>query len=70
MKYKYVIFNETDGVYASQIEFNSIDEAMNHTEKLRDSYRSQGYYRTNNWDKIPPEAIDYSIIKSRQDDSL
>jgi hypothetical protein len=43
---------------------------MRHIEKLRDGYRAQGYYRTNNWDKIAPEAIDYSIIKSKQDDSL
>lgn len=70
MKYKYVIFNDTDGIYASPIEFNNRDAAIRHIEKLRDGYRAQGYYRTNNWDKIPPEAIDYSIIKSKQDDSL
>lgn len=70
MKYKYVIFNETDGVYASNIEFNNRDAAMRHAEKLRDSFRVQGYYRTSNWEKISPEEIDYSIIKSSQNDSL
>ena len=68
MKEKYAIFNYTDGVFASPIRFNNEQAAMRHIEKLRDSYREQGYYITNNWDKIPPEAIDYEIIKSRQDD--
>ena len=67
---KYKIFNQTDQVLASPIEFNNRDAAMRHIENLRDKYRVQGYYLTSDRHKIPPEAIDYEIIKSRQDDSL
>ena len=65
---KYEIFNQTDQVSAIPIKFNNRDAAMRYIEKLRDKYKVQGYYLTSNWHKIPPEAIDYSIIKSKDND--
>jgi hypothetical protein len=64
---KYLIFNQTDGIYASPIEFNTKEAAIRYTEKLRDKYRSQGYYLTSDRHRIPPEAIDYSIKKIKDD---
>jgi hypothetical protein len=64
---KYLIFNETDQVYASPIQFNTRESAILYAERLREEYRSNGYYLTNERYKIPAEAIDYSIKKIKDE---
>ena len=60
---KYLIFNATDQVIATNETFTSVKKAKEKIEQLRKQFN--GYYLTNNWEKISPEDISYHIIEEK-----
>ena len=54
MKTKYVVFNYTDNIFASADTYNTKKEAKEFITQFRKRFDNQGYYKTNNWDKINP----------------
>lgn len=65
---KYIIFNDTDGITASHEEFDSIQEAEQAIERIRDVFRTRGYYFTNWRERISPEDVIYRIEEYESDD--
>jgi hypothetical protein len=53
----YLVFNRTDGVYASPDLFKTIEEAEQFIAEFPKRYERQGYYRTSRWEKIAPEEV-------------
>tara|TARA_R110000744_G_scaffold288557_1_gene399560 strand:- start:1161 stop:1370 length:210 start_codon:yes stop_codon:yes gene_type:complete len=62
MKTKYVVFNYTDNIFASADTYNTKKEAKEFITQFRKRFDNQGYYKTNNWDKINPNHIDLEIL--------
>lgn len=60
---KYLIFNATDQVIATNETFTSVKKAKEKIEQLRRQFN--GYYLTNNWERISPEDISYHIIEEK-----
>ena len=58
------IFNYTDGIYASPENFTSKKAAKKFIQEYRERFKTQGYYRDNQWNKIDPKDIDLEIIPS------
>ena len=61
---KYIVFNYTDDIYASNQTFNSIAEANKFIKDFRKRFEAQGYYRDNRWNKIAPQHIDLEVIEA------
>ena len=61
---KYIVFNYTDNIYASNQTFNSIAEAKKFIKDFRKRFEAQGYYRDNRWNKIAPQHIDLEVIEA------
>lgn len=59
---QYLVFNYTDNIYASGQTFTSKSAANKFIKEFRDSFKAQGYYRDNRWNKIAPKDIDLVII--------
>jgi len=62
-KTEYNVFNYTDNVYASSEVFKTKKQANDFIKKFRNRFKKQGYYKTNQWEKINPEHIDLEIIQ-------
>jgi hypothetical protein len=62
----FLIWNDTDKLLATNTSFRTYKEAEDEIVRLRDSFRKQGYYRTNTWAKIAPEDIKYIIIEKKE----
>lgn len=60
---KYLIFNATDQVIATNETFTSVKKAKEKIEQLRKQFN--GYYLTNNWERISPDDISYHIIEEK-----
>lgn len=57
-----MIYNRTDGIPAGFYEWDSIEEAQEQIDRMREAFRStQGYYRDNKGNKINPDEIQYEI---------
>lgn len=59
---RYIVYNGTDNIPATQGIYTSKRQCNRVIESLRERFRGQGYYRDNNWNMIAPEDIDYRII--------
>lgn len=60
---RFSIWNDTDNIPASWETFTTKKKAEKRIEELRDNFRkTQGYYRTNRWEKISPDEIGYRVI--------
>lgn len=60
----YQIWNDTDNISATMKTFRKVHTAEKHIKVMRDTFRKvQGYYRTNTWEKISPDDIQYRIIQ-------
>ena len=61
---RYLIWNGTDGITATQDTYTSKKKAQQVIDDKRQQYKDiQGYYRDNRWNKIDPDDIDYQIRK-------
>ena len=60
---KYKVFNYTDNIYATDKTFLSKKSANQFIEDFRKRYEVQGYYKDNQWNKIPPSEIDLLVIE-------
>ncbi len=58
----YTVFNTTDGFFATQNEFPTVQEAKNWITEFRNQYRKQGYYSTSDRTRISPDEIDLTIL--------
>lgn len=58
----YIVFNYTDNIEASAETFKTKKAANDFIKEFRKRYEKQGYYKTNNWEKINPEHIDLEVI--------
>lgn len=59
---KYKLWNATDGIPCDfDREYDTIKEAEEGIQRLRDGFKHQGYYRTNHMEKIAIEDINYQI---------
>lgn len=54
---KYLVFNATDGIYASP-KIMTKEEAELFIQNFRANYVEQGYYFTVTGDRIPPEEVE------------
>ena len=61
----YIIFNETDGVFAFDRGFKTKKEAEVMCESFRKRFDFQGYYLTSNRGRISPKDVKLKIIKRR-----
>jgi hypothetical protein len=61
---KYMVFNYTDDIYASNDVFKTKKEANDFIKSFRKRYEGQGYYRDNRMNKIDIEDIDLMVIPS------
>ena len=57
----YLLWNETDQVYASPEEFKTEGEAQEYARELRKRYAAQGYYKTASGDRISPEDVELVV---------
>jgi hypothetical protein len=53
---KYLIFNETDGIYASPEEFTN-EEADEFIKNFPERFERQGYYKTGDGRRIDPNQV-------------
>jgi hypothetical protein len=53
----FLVFNATDGVYASPDEFKTKEEAEKFIMEFPKRYERQGYYRTSRWEKIDAREV-------------
>lgn len=60
---RYLVFNATDGVYASP-ESMTLEEAEQFIKEARERYRKQGYYASCAG-RIPIEALELEIEEAR-----
>ena len=54
---RYLVWNETDQVYASPGAFASSQAARAFMVEFRKRFRKQGYYLTSGWRRIDPMAV-------------
>ena len=60
---KYMVFNYTDNIFASELIFTSLKEANQFIKEFREKFKiCQGYYFTNNRERISPNEIDLLAI--------
>jgi hypothetical protein len=60
---RFSIWNDTDNIPATIEVFDTKAKAEKRINDLRDNFRkTQGYYRTNRWEKISPDDIQYRVI--------
>ena len=57
----FLLWNETDGVYASPEEFKTEGEAETYAREFRKRFAAQGYYKTADGTRISPEDIELVI---------
>lgn len=57
-----MVFNYTDNIYASPEVFTSKKKAKEFIVEFRKRYEQQGYYKTNQLEKISPAHIDLEVI--------
>lgn len=62
-KTQFKVFNYTDNIFASELIFTSLKEANQFIKEFREKFKiHQGYYFTNNRERISPEEIDLLAI--------
>jgi GNAT superfamily N-acetyltransferase len=64
----YIVWNNTDKIYASPNTFATKKEANDFIKKFRSRYEQQGYYRDNRWNQISPQDIDLVVME--EDESI
>jgi|CXWL01.1.fsa_nt_gi hypothetical protein len=57
----FLLWNETDQVYASPEEFKTEREAQAYALEFRSRYATQGYYKTAGGERIPPEDVELVV---------
>ena len=53
----FLVFNATDGFYASPDEFKTKEEAEQFVKDFPKRFIQQGYYLTSNRERIEPECV-------------
>jgi hypothetical protein len=62
----FTVFNGTDSITATFKTFRKVETAKKWIDNKRKEFlKIQGYYRTNRWEKIHPNDIDYIIINEK-----
>lgn len=62
-KQNFRVFNYTDNIFASELTFTSLKEANLFIDEFRQKFKiAQGYYFTNNRERISPNDIDLLAI--------
>lgn len=59
---KYVVFNRTDGIMASRGSFPSKKKANEWIVEFRKRFEVQGYYFTNNMQRIAPADVELEVL--------
>ncbi len=57
----FLLWNETDQVYASPEAFNTEKEAEAYALAFRKRYAAQGYYKTAGGERISPDEVELVI---------
>lgn len=57
----FLLWNETDQVYASPEEFESERAAMEFASDFRKRFAAQGYYKTTSGERISPDAVELVV---------
>lgn len=57
----FLLWNETDQVYASPEEFESERAASDYAAAFRKRYAAQGYYKTASGERISPQALELVV---------
>jgi len=65
---KYLVFNETDGVYASSEWFDTQVDAEQFIKNFPLRFKGQSYYLTSNRERISPEDVELIIQKISGDE--
>lgn len=60
---QYQVFNRTDGIFATDELFESVESAKEFIKEFRNRFKAQGYYRDSRWNKIEPENIELEICE-------
>ena len=63
---KYIVYNKTDGIMASQESFNSPEEAEKFIKSFRERFKFQGYYFTSNMERIDPKDVELEIVTEEE----
>jgi hypothetical protein len=64
---KYIIFNKTDGIIASQNTFPTKKKAESWIKTFKAGIKKvQGYYFTSSRERIPVYAVEFEIIEERK----
>lgn len=58
----FLLWNETDQVYASPDEFKTEADAMEYAAKFRRRFAAQGYYLTADGLRISPEDVELIVV--------
>ena len=57
----FILWNETDQVYASPEEFKTEGEAHAYAREFRKRFAAQGYYKTADGDRISPDDVELVV---------
>lgn len=63
----YIVFNATDGFYASPEQYTK-EEAEQFIKDFPLRFKAQGYYLTSNRERIRPEDVELEIREVETDD--
>lgn len=58
----FMLWNETDQVFAAPEEFKTEAEAMKYAAKFRRRFSAQGYYLTADGYRISPEDVELVVV--------
>ncbi len=57
----FLLWNETDQVYATPEQFKTAREAQAYAHEFRKRYAAQGYYKTASGERISPEEVELVV---------
>jgi hypothetical protein len=60
----FMLFNNTDQVFASPETFETEDAAVRYAENFRRRFAAQGYYKTARGERIAPEDVELLVVPS------
>ena len=58
---QYLVFNKTDGIYASSEPFKTREDAEKFIKEFPKRYERQGYYRNSRMEKMRAEDVELEI---------
>jgi len=60
--FKFMVWNDTDGVPAAPEPFDTPDEAWGFIDRFRKRYATQGYYLTAQGERISPDDVEFLVV--------